>query len=188
MIHLKVLLACFLLFASTSSYAGVFEFSAQGSLRETNVSENNESESRSSSVSLAYYFWETGALEFTYMTGYNYSKTTTSTTTLEQSLNYTYGGVDLVYNLGTRESTFNPYVKAGIAEIKKRLTFREDGNASSSPEVSGKNLTYGLGFKLRLTKTFSLRLSYDVWQGPIDGEESEKTTDTSTKVGFSWYL
>lgn len=176
------------MFTAAKSYAGVFEFSAQGSLRDTNVSENNESESKSSSVSLAYYFWESGALEFTYMTGYNYSKTTSSTTTLEQSLNYNYSGVDLVYNLGTRESVFNPYIKAGIAEIKKQLEFKEDGVVSISPEVSGKNLTYGFGFKLHVTKTLSFRVSYDVWQGPIDGEESEKTTDTSTKVGFSWYL
>ena len=167
-------------------FAGVFELSAQGSVRETNISDSNESDSRSSSVSLAYYFWQSGALEFTYMTGFNYSKSTDGTTTLEQALNYRYTGADFVLNLGTKESTFNPYIKAGLAEITKQLDFKQDGVATQTEEISGKNLTYGAGFKFRLTQTVSFRASYDLWKGPI-GEDNQ-TTDTAFKVGFSWIL
>ena len=164
----------------------MFEFSAQGSQRITNVSQNSESEASSASVSLAYYFWQSGAIEFTYMTGYNYSRSTNGTTVLEQSLNFRYGGVDLIYNIGDRESVFSPYIKAGIAEITKTLDFRENGSLVQTPEEKGKNITYGAGFRLRITQSFSFRVSYDVWTGPIDQEL--QTTDSSFKVGFSWML
>lgn len=177
------------IFSVSSAQAGLFEVSAQTSIKETNIDDDNNSEARSVSGSIAYYFWQSGALEFTYMKGYNFTKgRIDASTTYEQVLNYTYKGVDLIYNLGSKESTFNPYVKAGLAEIEKELQFKQNGAASDPQTSSGTNMTYGAGMKIKISKTLSFRLSYDVWKGPINDNDVDATTDTSMKVGLTWYL
>lgn len=169
--------------------AGVFELSAQTSLKETNINSEHSSEAKSVSGSIAYYFWQSGALEFTHMTGYNFTKGAVSGSSYEQVLNYNYSGIDFIYNLGTRESTFNPYIKAGLAEINKELEYKDIGTNSITTQTSkGKNLTYGAGFKFKLSQTISFRVSYDVWKGPIDDSDQDAQTDSSFKVGLSWLL
>lgn len=174
---------------STNVQAGLFELSAMSSLKLTNIDDDTSSESRSASGSIAYYFWQQGALEFTYMQGYNFSEgRIDGSTTYDQVLNYTYKGVDFIYNLGTKESAFNPYLKAGLAEINKELQYRQNGTLVSKQNSDGQNLTYGAGFKVKMSKTLSFRVSYDVWKGPINKDDVTATSDSSFKIGLTWYL
>lgn len=186
--YLCVIISLFM-FSSTSS-AGLFELSAQTSMKNTSINSDSNSEARSASGSIAYYFWQSGALEFTYMEGYNFTRgVINSSTKYEQVLNYRYKGVDLIYNLGNKQSTINPYIKAGLAEIEKDLEYKQNGVSEIGKQKSnGKNMTYGAGIKIKISKTLSIRFSYDVWKGPIDNDDVDATTDSSTKVGLSWYL
>ncbi|MFK8138632.1 MAG: outer membrane beta-barrel protein [Bdellovibrionales bacterium] len=184
---MKNLILIFCLSMSTSLSAGVFELSLGTTFRDTNLDAENLQQARSTSASLAYYFWEGVAVQATYMQGFNYTKGRIDVSTVqEQVSNFTYQGLDLIWSVGGNKGIFKPFVKIGMAEIDKKQEYKESGESPIIATSNGTNLTGGIGFKYHLTQTLALKFSYDLWMGPIDADSP--TTDTNFKLGISWFL
>ena len=148
---------------------------------------SNYYQNDSKSASIAVYFLEKFALEFSYTdTFYEGEESdTTSTRTVQQSSQYT--DSSLVYMMTTKQSPIQPYLKAGAAYIKKNQTIRYlNASAITIPESTGWAPSYGAGIKILVTERFTIKLSYDLYKTPLsDGTNSD---DTSFKAGLSWYL
>ncbi len=102
---MKWIFLTFLLLFSYS-FAGYFEVSATGSYRKTAYDEDNYYEYRSVTGSVAYYFWEMSAIEFSY----------TQATTDEVKTDYKSKGfiemygADFIFTMGDKLSLFLPYI------------------------------------------------------------------------------
>ncbi len=150
-----------------------------------NASNYYQTESKSASVS--FYFLEKFALEFSYTDSFyeGEESDTNSARTVQQSSQFT--DSSLVYMMTTKQSPIQPYIKGGVAYIKKNQIIRyQNASAIAIPESTGWAPSYGIGLKVLVTEKFSVKFSYDLWKTPLsDGTNSD---DTSFKAGLSWYL
>ncbi len=166
------------------------EVSTTYGTRSSSIDENNYTKSESWTGSFAWYFLEQSAIELSYTKG-----------TAEQSLRSTddaaptiyYSefemyGADLVVTLAPKGSFFQPFVRGGIAQLKKKM-YREDPTGTITlygEPVNEVVPSYGLGFKVFLTQTFSLKTSYDRWRS---GSSADKEIwDEAIKGGVSWFF
>jgi hypothetical protein len=107
-------------------------------------------------------------------------------------LNYKSAGLDFVYTIGSRESLFRPYIKAGANYIiEKRIIDQyrlSDGVLMPANEISSDPAlvpSAGFGFKLSLTKNLSLKSGVDGWTSkPVNQEPV--TLDFAGRLGLSW--
>ncbi len=167
------------------------ELGASYSYKKTSFDVNNYVESESPSVSLSFYLFEKLALEFSYTrgtavkhewAGTGYLKRTTS-----QVMDVT--GADLIFVMTSNRKAFlQPYLKGGVAHVKKRQTIIDEGLApyeiNNDPTVSP---SYGVGVKFIITDTLGIRASWDVVQTPVEGS-STPLFDSTGKVGLTWQL
>ena len=148
---------------------------------------SNYYQNDSKSASASFYFLEKFALEFSYTDSFyeGEESDSTSTRTVQQSSQF--ADSSLIFMILGKQSPVQPYVKGGVAYIKKNQTIKyQNASAIDIPESTGWAPSYGAGLKILLTEKFSVKLSYDIWKTPLsDGTNSD---DTSFKAGLSWYL
>lgn len=175
-----------LIIFSAKSYAVTELGLAYGYSKKTfNSSNFYQSDSKSASVSV--YFWQKWAVELSYTDSFYESQEsdTSSVRTIQQSSQITNGS--LIFIMMNRRETVQPYLKAGVAQIKKNQTIKfVNASPITIPESNGIAPSYGAGLKIALNDRFSVKLSYDVWQTPLS--DSTSSDDTSFKAGLSWYL
>jgi hypothetical protein len=172
------------------SFAGFLEIGASSNYRRSTINEYNFQESLSFTGSVSYYFWEQSAIELSYTDGYSQV-----VSGLEGGLErkteseFQMIGLDLVFAFGSRQDAFQPYVKAGAAQLSRQIAFQIEGQEKQiSPESEGIVPSTGIGIKLRLSKTFSLKLGIDAWTTPPAEGSDETVVDYAGRAGVSWFL
>lgn len=175
---------------SSQAFAGFIEVGASGNYRRSTINADNFQESISFTGSVSYYFWDQSALEFSYTDGYSQVVTAqegglkrTTETEFEMI------GVDLVFGFGDRQAAFQPYIKGGAARISRKIAFQTEGQEKVViPASDGIVPSAGVGMKVRLTKTFSLKFGVDAWTTPPSDDDADDPTvvDYAGRAGISW--
>jgi outer membrane protein W len=184
----KLILAIctFMCFQSTA-FALLTELGLSYSYQKKTYNANNYSQSESKGASVSLYFFEKLALELSYTDSFYESEEsdTSSTRTVQQST--TVFDSSLVYAIMDRKSIIQPYIKGGVAYIKKNSSVRYlNSSVIPIPESNGWAPSYGAGLKFVLNERFSIKFGYDAWKTSLsDGTKSE---DSALKAGLSWYL
>ena len=169
---------------SLSVQAGVFEISASSSFRKSEIDSKNYQTSSSYTGSLSYYFLELSALEFSYTQGTSLLKAFTQVENLEYRTKFSMVGVDLVFSLASRQSTLQPFIKVGTAQIVKEIKTISNTGSYTSPESTNTVPSAGLGTKIMFTKHFSLKIGVDGWITNFN--QSDETIDYAGRAGISW--
>ena len=178
-----------ILIALTSqvSNAGIMEVGTSVSYRSSHIDSNNYQTSFSTTASISYYFWEMSAIELSYTNG-------VSKVNIKQGTDPSYTiltgfdmyGIDFVLTFASRESAFQPYIKLGAAQMDKEIYREVEGNSIGGS--SGTVPSAGIGFKIKLTKTFSIKMSIDSWIS--DDEDisnvNSDNLDYAARAGISW--
>ena len=176
-----------LLVVGLQSQALVTEVGLAYGYQKKTFNATNNYQTDSKSASLSFYLFEKFALEFSYTNSFYESQESdlNSTRTVQQSSQII--DSSLVYMMMDKKSVLQPYIKGGVAQIKKSQTVKYlNASAIEIPESTGWAPSYGGGLKIMLSERFSVKFAYEVWQTPLsDGTNSD---DNSFKAGLSWYL
>ena len=184
-----------LLVFSTSAFAGFLEIGASVNYRRNSIDENNYSDTTSYTGSMSYYFWARSAIEFSYT--YGLGKLSTKADGVGeiqriQIAQFSMTSADLVLSLAGKEDLIQPYLKFGAGYVDKSI-FLED-------ELTGRRLiktqtgivpSAGVGLKILLSKSLSLKLGVDAWTSPpddknADGSDRKDSIDYAGRAGLSW--
>lgn len=151
----------------------------------------NTSESQGTTLSVSFYLWDRIALETAY-TNSLFVKKESEVATVGSTQTRTVTQKSDIYELNLqyliipdRKAVFQPYLKAGAAYVNKKQNIQIDGDFPFEvrPEP-GLGPSVGVGAKIFLTDSLSLRLSYDIVRTPID--KSTTADDASGRAGISW--
>lgn len=170
------------------SHAGMMEIGASYGVRNSSIDENNYTKNESVTGSFAWYFLELSAIELSYTKGVAKQslKSVDDSTATTYYADFEMFGADLVITLAKKESFLQPFVRGGVAQLKKEF-YREDPTNGRTPygkPVDDVVPSYGFGLKINLTRGFSIKGSYDRWKsGSADDKE---IWDDAIKAGFSW--
>ncbi len=174
---------------SLPSWALNYEFGLSFANKKNSFDKDNYFETESSTASASIYFSEQIALELSYTdakakrnekpVGGNTTETFQRTEVI---------GADLIYVLADRKSWIQPYVKGGMAQLKRSQTvFVVELNDLEELDIETAIIpSYGAGIKINITKSLSVRISYDVWQTPVGGGTT--SDDSQMRAGLSWML
>lgn len=165
------------------------ELGASANYRNSTINSENFQESISYTGSFSYYFMESSALELSYTSGYSKTVATPGDITTQYTTEALFSlmGLDLVFSVGGREDAFQPYLKIGGAYIQKKIYRQINGMSKDKiAEQSGTVPSGGIGFKIRLSKTFSIKIGVDAWTSPLD--EDPVTVDYAGRAGVSWFF
>jgi len=179
----------FVFFCSSLAYAGLMEVSASYSIRQSNIDENNYTKNESWSGSFAWYFLELSAIEFSYTKGLSTQSLKSATDPVQiYFAQFEMFGADLIVTMAKKESFFQPFVRAGAAKLQKEFYRKAaDGTITKYGEPVDEIVpSYGVGFKIFLTKAFSIKTSYDRWRS--GAKDDEEIWDEAIKAGVSWYF
>lgn len=180
------------LLLSPAAQAGFIEVGGAASYKRSNIDVHSFDESQSITGSLSYYFDESSALELSYTDGTNRrivgdGQPTGSVT----NMYYRMMGLDFVLTIGTQDAVLRPYFKAGgvyILEKRIQMQYRNAGIVFDPSEVKDDPAlvpSAGVGFKLALTKSWSLKVGVDAWTSrPLS--EDNVTVDYAGRVGLSF--
>lgn len=181
--------------SSSISQAQFIEIGASASYKKTNFAPGAYDEGSSLTASLSYIFDEMSALELSYTNGVARQVVPISVITSPTALNHTTSvyyeliGLDLVLTFGSADWTLRPYVKGGTAFLlKKRLVDQIDTFPPSiADEPTGFVPSAGIGFKLSITKSLSLKAGVEAWtSAPLIGGQTNPSLDVSARAGLSW--
>lgn len=165
------------------------ELSASYSVRNSNIDDNNYTKNESWTGSFAWYFLELSAIELSYTKGLAEQslKSSTDPNPIKYYAEFEMYGADLVITLATKESFLQPFIRGGMANIRKKFYKEDQGTITSYGEPIDEVVpSYGAGLKLLITKTFSIKGSYDRWRS---GSNNDKEIwDDAIKGGISWYF
>lgn len=189
---LQPLLILLVLILSTEAKANFIEVGVSGSYKRSNIGENAFDESQSLTGSLSYYFDESSAIEFSYTDGINRRMIGEGQADGQlTNMYYKMMGLDFVLTIGSREATLRPYIKVGTVYIlEKKIisqTWLNNVVFNSSPIEDPPALvpSAGIGFKLSLTKEWSLKVGAEAWTSrPL--HQTPVTIDYAGRVGLTW--
>jgi len=186
---MKSLLLPLCLLFSLPSWALNYEFGLSFANKKNSFDKNNYFETESSTASASVYFSEQIALELSYTDAKakrNEKPVGGNTTVTFQRTEVI--GADLIYVLVDRKSAIQPYIKGGMAQLKRSQTqdVLENSNPMSLDIETAIIPSYGAGIKINITKSLSIRVSYDVWQTPVGGGTT--SNDSQVRAGLSWML
>lgn len=176
----------FSIILSSQAFAIMTELGLSYGFNKKTFDANNYYQMDSKSASVSLYFSEYIALELSYTDAFvEQQQKDVNTRVIQQTTRA--GEANLMFLLASRQSTFQPYLKAGAAKITKTQVTKVDNFQTykvDSPESTVPS--YGGGLKIKLSEAFSLRFGVDYWRTPLeDGITSE---DMSFKAGLSWML
>ncbi len=180
----------FVSLAPLPANAGIWEIGASGSYRRQNIDVDAVDESQSITGSLSYYLDEASAIELSYTDGI--SKRTINPTVVNGHITtatYKALGLDFVYTLGSGST--RPYVKAGAQYLLEKKIVDQyldnTGNFQAKTSESSPSLvpSVGVGFKMGLTTTISLKAGIDAWTSASLSVQPIKI-DYAGRVGLSW--
>ena len=176
------------LLISSSALAGLIELEAGVLYRTSRIDSDNYQESTSYTGSLSYYFWEMSAIEFSYTQGISKLSIKASESDPKQvyKTEYQMFGADFVFSFADRKAPLQPYIKVGGAQMTKKIFQETDaGGRILIGDSKGVVPSAGLGFKLKLTKTFSIKMGVDAWQNTSD-DKDDVPIDYAGRAGIVW--
>ncbi len=187
--------------SAASNFREYFELGLSGNYRKVYLTEDSSSEraydeNSSYIASLAYYFREMTAVEFSFSQGKNTRFIPSSTITSTTTHRYNLVGADLVFTFGKRNDTFIPYIKAGLAYFdRKSIDYNYIDNTNNGAVIPSQPVemkstvvpSAGVGMQVRMTQRMAFKIGVDVWtSGPINKSIDE--LDWAGRVGISWFL
>jgi hypothetical protein len=186
-----VAVAASIFFGASEAEAGFMEIGGSGSYKKSNIGTDSFDESQSLTASFSYYFDESSALELSYTDGLSRRVIGQSQPDGQlTNMYYKMIGLDLVLTLGEREATLRPYVKiGGVYIMDKRFVTQYWSGGNVFPESTRQDPaalvpSAGVGFKLSLTKSWSLKVGVEAWSSRSVSEQPV-TVDYSGRVGLS---
>ncbi|MCC6138611.1 MAG: outer membrane beta-barrel protein [Bdellovibrionaceae bacterium] len=198
-----VFLALGILFSPTLHAQGFndyVELGLSGNYRKVYLTESGTTdrafdESSAYIASVAYYFREMTAIEFSYSQGSNTRYIPSSTITSTTNHKYTLYGADLIFTFGTRTDQWIPYVKAGVAYFdRKSIDYQYIDNGTGLPLATDPvelDSTFvpsaGFGLQVRATQSLSFKFGIDVWTSGAVNKDI-KDFDWTGRIGISWFL
>lgn len=187
----RLLVLALLCFAAPA-HALYTELGVSHSYQKRTIDSLNGNESQGTTGSVSLYFWEKLAIELAYTSGLYVKKEkesslTTSTMVRETTQASEIFETSVIFLLTERKVRFQPYLKVGAANIRKKQAVYIDGIKSFeiTPDPAW-GPSYGVGMKYFFTEEMALRFSYDVVRTPIDNASS--TEDVTMRAGLSWVL
>lgn len=191
----KILISTVLLFFSLNAHALLTELSVSYAQKKTYFNTDNYTNMESSTGSVSFYFMERLAIELSYTdasilreeTIYNGSGFQQQTS-LQKVIVY---GSDFIFMLTDKKSMLQPYLKAGVSQIKKTLTTKNaDVFVYETDPINSTSPSYGAGLKISITDAFGIKLSYDAWRTESKDSNGNKSTieDSSIRAGLTWLL
>ena len=167
----RILFTLFITIFGLPAYSGIMELGGSLSYRSSHFDAENYKTSFSVTTTVSYYFWEMSAIELSYTNGLEKMRLKEGTAQAYTLLTgFEMMGADFVFTFAGRESSFQPYIKLGAANISKEVYREVEGNAKTKiSETSGLVPSAGIGFKIKLSKTFSIKIGIDAW---ISNDES----------------
>lgn len=187
-----ILFGLLLVFITSDASAGLFEVSGAINYKSSRFDAANYQQSQSYTASVSYYFWEMSALELSYTDGL--SELSAQASGDEQRVfktQFKMAGLDVVFSFANRKAAVQPYIKVGAAHIQKDL-FQEnplDGSRIKTGDGKGIVPSAGVGIKIKLTETFSIKIGGETWSNPQDPDSNEPVIwDSAARAGLSWFL
>lgn len=178
---MKLLSVFVILFSTSYALAGYIELGGSGSYRKTSQDKENYSVSKSLTGSIAYYFWELSAIELSYTRARQDDHFVTYTSTVFQEIYE----ADLIFTLAGRQSSFQPYIKAGAAYQSKKSQYKQPSTSPVSlPDVKGVGPSGGIGFKILMSQSLALKAGVDIWSSPLN--QDPVTYDYAYRAGLSF--
>lgn len=176
--------------AARPAFAGYVELGASANYKFSGFDADNSIESISYTASYAYYFMENCAMELSYTSGYSKQMARASETDPRYitTANIDLLALDLILTMGTREDLFQPYIKMGAGYLKKELFFKvDDGPTRRTSSSEGVVPSAGIGMKVGVTNSVSIKLGVDAWTSPLSGDKNEPViVDYVGRAGLSW--
>ncbi len=182
-IHLWLL--ALLTLSPVIGHAIMTEVSVSFSSKKTTFNKDNFFASQSLTGSVSFYIFERTAIELSYTDALSVreEKIDLNSQTVVQTTQVM--GSDLIYVLADKKDFFQPYVKGGIANIKRRQEVKVNNLNTYTIEPEPVVVpSYGVGLKLMFTDSLSFKISYDAWKTPL--EDGGSTDDASMRAGISW--
>ncbi|OYZ22991.1 MAG: hypothetical protein B7Y39_07010 [Bdellovibrio sp. 28-41-41] len=184
-----------LLLLSLKSFAFLTEVSVSYAQKKTYFNNLNYNNTESTTGSVSFYFMEKVAVELSYTDASVLREETIfngtgfqQQTSLQKMAVY---GSDLIFMLADRKAVFQPYVKAGVAQIQKTLTTKNAGVfVYDTDPINSTSPSYGAGIKISLSEAFGIKFSYDAWRTESKDSNGNKSNveDTSLRAGITWML
>jgi hypothetical protein len=178
------------LLCCASAFAVNTELGVNYSYKKSAFDSDNNSEQQSTTGSVSFYFWERVALETSYTSSLYVKKEKQpayANAFLRTTTQYTdVYGADLIFIFADRKAPFQPYIKAGAAQVKVRQVVQDTGADAWEITYNGLSPSAGVGLKFFLTEAFAVRASYDAIQTPVNNDT--KVTDVTGRIGISWML
>lgn len=193
----KIILTLTLLLVPINSFSGVSELGLSYSNVNSEINESNYTKRESMTVSYSYYLGSSTALETSYTSAKYIGSSGADVSTAEIStVTYTILGLDFVYGFSDRNAQFQPFVKLGGHHIDKKFyTETQNSARQQTASVCGIAPSAGVGFKIKMTQTFSFKLSIDGSTQPLtnqcddDPNDDEfQNIDYAAKAGISWFF
>lgn len=183
----KIWVMVLILVVTDSAMAFYAEFGMAYSRKKTSFDSNNYTDSESTTGSVSLYFMEKIAIEVSYTDASSVRQERISGNQYSTFQKTKVLGADLIYILADRKSTFQPYVKGGAAQLTRQQTIQVDSldRELLEPETAVVP-SYGVGFKVALTESLGIKVSYDAWKTPIGNSLS--TDDSQIRAGLTWIL
>lgn len=173
----------------------LIELGYSTSYKKSHISEDAYDESLHHTGSLAYYFFGSSAVEFSATVGSSERVVPSGGVKIKQIYDVSIFGLDLVFNFGTRESTFAPYLKFGAAYFaqKKISTYYIDIASGNVVEASNPHTetsvvpSAGAGMRWNFSERFGMKAGVDVWSSQSLDHKPVKL-DMAARVGLSCFL
>lgn len=183
------------MFISLNAHALLTELSVSYAQKKTYFNADNYTNMDSTTGSISFYFMEKLAVELSYTdasvlreeTIYNGSGFQQQTS-LQKVIVY---GSDFIFMLTDKKSMIQPYLKAGVSQIKKTLTTKNaDVFVYETDPINSTSPSYGAGLKIAISDAFGIKISYDAWRTESKDSSGNKSTieDSSIRAGLSWIL
>jgi opacity protein-like surface antigen len=184
-----------LLFFSLNSFAFLTELSVSYAQKKTYFNNLNYNNTESTTGSVSFYFLEKVAVELSYTdASVLREETIFNGTGFQQQTSLqkmAVMGSDLIFMLADKKSVLQPYIKGGVAQIKKTLTTKNaDVFVYETEPINSTSPSYGAGLKIALTEAFGIKLSYDAWRTESKDSNGNKSNveDSSVRAGITWIL
>ncbi len=173
---------------SQSSFAIYKEIGLNYSYKRNYFDEFNNSEQQATQASVSFYLWERIALELSYTAGLAVQKDKQPNllgAALRTTTSYIDAyGADLIFVFAEKTSKFQPFIKGGVAQVRRKVVIQDDGNNPWEILYSGMAPGYGIGCKMFITESFAIKTSYDFLQTPSNSDTSY--SETNGRAGITW--